>query len=218
MIDRHLQVSAINIGLSYKGLLVLIYLRDHFYIQNIKSIDIQNTYPLFFNSSADTKGGIDELVNNNIITCRWTRGNISNIVIDGETLKGIFDNESLVINKVVVKKKVTKEDPRVSLLVSHYNEYPELPKPSTLTANVRAMALAKLELYNEDSIKDAITFASEQQWLTNKADERWCNLLWVLRNIEGFMEGGKYRKGKETSTKTNPILQMREDKNNIVII
>ena len=218
MINKYLQVSALNHGLSHKGLFVLVYLRDHFYIQNIKSIDIQNTYPLFFNSSADIKAGIEELKNNNIISCNWNRGNISGIEIDGETISSIFDNENLVINKIVVNKNESKENPKVSSIVAHYNTYPDLPRPSTLTANVRAVTTSKLELYGEESIKDAISFASEQKWLINKSNERWCSLLWVMRNIEGFMTGGKYRKGNETKQSVSSAIGIKQNNNNKVII
>jgi len=192
MIDNKIQVAAINKDLNYKSFTVLIALKDLLYKSSIKNKEIQNLFPIYLNSSSEVKTGIEILQEKGIISCNYNRGVITNLKLNEDEVDEIFSGEKIVKEKKVVKKTpVTNE---LTEIVDYYNSFPELPRPSTLTQNVKITLNKLLEESNKSDINDAIKYASTQKWLTNKAEEPWCNLLWVLRNIKGFMVGGKYRR------------------------
>jgi len=189
-----MQVSAINRNLDLKALVLLNYIRDHFFMEKIVGSKLQLSNPLVFTSSADVKSAFERLVDEGFLFGVYNRGVISSMELNFESFKDFYSAEDVVIKRekksFVKKKEISGEEVEI---VDHYNKYPELPRPSTLTPTNRVIIKSKLDLYSLDEIKDAITFADEVNWIKSKLEEPWLNLTWIIRNIENFMPDGKYR-------------------------
>lgn len=213
------QAKLINIGVGFRGYIVLNYIKDNFITESIKGIELQNSNPLFFKNSADVKNAFDELTNSELINAEFNNGNIENIELNYELIRFVYKVEDVIISKEKIKK--TKKDSIkiesqliavMNDIVSHYNNYSFLPRPSKLTDTNKEVLKSKLNIFSPETIKDAITYVSTQNWVLNKADENWLNMCWILRNIEGFMEGGKYRNNKSNVSSNIDLSKLREDK------
>lgn len=151
--------------------------------------------PLVFSSSRDVKAGIDELIKAELVTAEYSNGNISNIKATDKLFDVIEQDSTITVVKEKKKSKDTPSvDPAVIAIVKHYNSYDVLPRPSTMTPLAIKRITEKLELYGEDVVMDAITYASTQNWVINKGSEPWMNMSWIMQNLDGFVSGGKYRR------------------------
>lgn len=200
MIKSKLQHELISRGVSYKGYALLNYLRENMFT-DVKGAELQTLRPMFFKDAKCVKQAFDELENAEIIKGQYKSGNIFDIEANRDLILQMSDISSgIKIEKKDVKKKATAKlaPDEVLDIAKHYNSYPTLPRPSTLTPLAISTIQDKLKVYSPEDIKDALTFASEQKWLISKGSATWCNISWVMSNIDGFMVGGKYRKDKDS--------------------
>lgn len=203
MIKSKMQHELISRGVTYKGYALLNYLIDNLFM-DFKGADLQKLRPMFFKDAKCVKQAFDELENAEIIKGQYKSGNVFDIQPNRELIVSLSDISSgIKIEKKEVKKSSKKSDIDEAHLdiVKCYNSYATLPRPSTFTPLAKARLEEKLELYSPEQIKEAFGFASKQSWLINKGSEKWCNMAWVIGNIDGFMIGGKYRKSDTSSVK-----------------
>lgn len=192
------QVNLQNMGVSYKGYALLDYLISRIFV-DFKSADLQKERCLFFSSSSDVKESLDELNKCGLIkSYEWDRGSVSLVKPNRELIiKTLLppETQQIVIKKTAAttKRAKTEISDSVISIVKHYNELGVF-RGQSATKTVDNFANAALEKYTLDQIIEAIDFASTQQWVLNKVDQPWFNLAWILKNIDGFMLGGKYNK------------------------
>lgn len=202
MINNFAQQNLLNAGVKYRGLFVLLYLRDNFWMKEIKKSDLRNRYPIIFQSYVDIKIGFEELKYAGLIDgFNMDRTVVNEYSFIPEILDNIFSSTIVTLPKA--KKEVNVEEVcnDVADIIKYYNTFDRLPRPANSTANVRNSIKTKLKTLSVETIKDGIEFASTQDWLFNKSEAIWCNLFWVINNIEGFCDGGKYRNKKEFGSK-----------------
>lgn len=199
MREAKLQNELLSRGASALALVLLNHIIETLSLP-IKGADLQKTRPLYFKGSSDLKKAYDELIATGLIKADYKAGNIDNIQIDAIMYREFTDvSGGITVTKVKPqpKKKPIDDIPdEVKDIVLHYNSYALLPRPSTMTPLVISRITEKLKILSPEQLKEAITYASNQQWLVNKAAEPWCNLGWVLGAIDGFCVGGKYRGNK----------------------
>ena len=203
MIKSKMQHELISRGVTYKGYALLNYLIDNMFL-DFKGADLQKLRPMFFKDAKCVKTAFDELENAQIIKGQYKSGNVTNITPNRELIISLSDISSgIKIEKKEVKKASKKIDigEDIKNILRHYNSYPTLPRPSSPTPLVVSRIEEKLKTYTEDQIKDALDFASQQQWVINKSSEVWMNCGWIMNTIEEFMPGGKYNKSKTTQVK-----------------
>lgn len=192
------QVNLQNMGVSYKGYALLDYLISRIFV-DFKSADLQKERCLFFSSSSDVKESLEELNKCGLIkSYEWDRGSVSLVKPNRELIiKTLLppETQQIVIKKTsaTTKRVKTEISDSVISIVKHYNELGVF-RGQSATKTVDNFANAALEKYTLDQIIEAIDFASTQQWVLNKVDQPWFNLAWILKNIDGFMLGGKYNK------------------------
>lgn len=192
------QVNLQNMGVSYKGYALLDYLISRIFV-DFKSADLQKERCLFFSSSSDVKESLEELNKCGLIkSYEWDRGSVSLVKPNRELIiKTLLppETQQIVIKKTTVTTKRVKTEISDSVIsiVKHYNELGVF-RGQSATKTVDNFANVALEKYTLDQIIEAIDFASTQQWVLNKVDQPWFNLAWILKNIDGFMLGGKYNK------------------------
>ena len=192
------QVNLQNMGVSYKGYALLDYLISRIFV-DFKSADLQKERCLFFSSSSDVKESLEELNRCGLIKgYEWDRGSVSMVKPNRELIiKTLLppETQQIVIKKTsaTTKRVKTEISDSVISIVKHYNELGVF-RGQSATKTVDNFANAALEKYTLDQIIEAIDFASTQQWVLNKVDQPWFNLAWILKNIDGFMLGGKYNK------------------------
>ena len=199
MFDNYLQIRAMNIGMSYQDFILLIYLREHMYLTNMKCVDIYNTYPIFLKTSKNVQDSLEKLNSLDFIEHVWDKGQIS-ILYNVDKFTEFFTPEK---DKVIKIKRPTQVKNNASLfsdeeneIIEYYKTLQTLPKVVSMTPK-RILSLQNaLSEYSVDNIKEALLFASKQQWLVSKSDERWCDMSWILDKISEFMSGGKYNKEK----------------------
>lgn len=198
-----IQIELMKRGVAVKGYILLIHMKDTFFA-DIKGAYLQKIQPMFFSSSSDVKAGFEELHNAKIIDGRYDGGNIYDIVPNMETIYQMQNTDTTTIPKVkkrpakILEEKKEELDDSILNIVKHYQSLELLPRPANLThlASIKIKALTSK--HSVETILEAITFASEQRWLQAKGDETWCNMSWVMTNLESFMAGGKYRKDIKT--------------------
>lgn len=191
-----LQHELIRLDVTYKGYALLEYMKD-MYFSNVKGADLQRMRPMFFKDAKDVKQAYDELVKAEIISATYSSGNISNLFPNVQKILELSDISSgiKIEKKATTKKSKSSDVPEEILdIVKHYNSFASLPRPSTLTPLAKTRIEDKLRILSPEQIKDGLEFASTVSWLVNKGSEPWCNISWVIQNIDGFIEGGKYRK------------------------
>ena len=197
------QVNLQNMGVSYKGYALLDYLIGRIFV-DFKSADLQKERCLFFSSSSDVKESLDELSKCGLIkSYEWDRGSVSLIKPNRELIVQTLlppETQKIVIKKAAAATKRVKTEisDNVITIVKHYNGLGVF-RGQSATKTVDNFANAALEKYTLDQIIEAIDFASTQQWVLNKVDQPWFNLAWILKNIDGFMLGGKYNKYGDNS-------------------
>lgn len=210
-----IQVNLKNMGVSYKGYALLDYLLDRVFV-DFKSADIQKERCLFFNSSTEVKDAMEELRKAELIkSYNWDRGSVSDIKPNRElivNISSIPETKQIIIKKPKYEMKTKSEiSDSVLTIVKHYNEI-DVFKSTSLTKSIENYANIALEKYTVEQIIEAIDFASNQQWVIGKVDEIWFNLSWILKNIDGFMAGGKYNKyGKIQQDNTSKYLKNNDD-------
>lgn len=203
MIKSKIQHELISRGVTYKGYALLNYLKDNLF-SDLKGADLQRLRPMFFKDAKCVKQAFDELGKAEIIRGVYKSGNISNIEPNIGLILHMCDISSgIKIEKKEVAKRSKSSDIREDIkdILLHYNSHAVLPRPSSPTPLVVSRIDEKLKIYSPEQIKDALDFASTQQWVINKGSEVWMNCGWIMNSIQEFMPGGKYRKG-ETSVKS----------------
>ena len=106
---------------------------------------------------------------------------------------GLLEKLTAPKKKAKPKVKVTDEkEEELKEWYEIYKKYPRLPQHKTFTQNTRINLVDVVGKYTKEDFVDALECASDS-WVQNKLDERWMTAGWILKNIAGFMEGGKYR-------------------------
>lgn len=209
------QVAAMNKGLTSKDLILLTYLKENFFLGKVSGINIRNRYPIFFSSSKEISTAFDSLIEKGIVTGEYNRGIITNLSFDEQSMIDIFFNKDRVI-KEKKKTQIIKEEGPVTEIIKLYRSFDALPRPAAFSKINIGLTKEALEMYSEDEIRDAISFASTTWFATETWRKKsFSSYSWFLRNIEGFMEGGKYRK-KVSSRSSSTIDDLRDDVNDIV--
>lgn len=207
-----------SIDVTYKGYELLEYLKKTFF-SNLIGADIQRLRPLAFREARDVKQAFDELVNADLISANYDKGNIFDIVPNIEKLILIQDISKgiTITKKTATKKRSTKSDipDDVKDILLHYNSHASLPRPSTPTPLVVQRITDKLAVYSPEQIKDALDLAANAKWLINKGSEVWCNCAWLMNVIEEFMNGGKYFKGSGATTDTTDKYKLDDDNSEV---
>lgn len=211
--DSYLQARAMNLGMSCQDFLVLIYLKNHMYLRKFKGVDICNEYPIFIKSLKNIQDSLSKLQDLEMLEFSWDRGNID-IQYNIDKFEDFFtpDESKIVQIKRVTptkKNKVGDFNDDENEIIQYYKTIQTLPRVISMTPK-RVFALRDaLSKYSKDEIKEALLFASQQQWLINKTDEIWCDMSWILNKIGDFMSGGKYNKDTQKpviiETKTSTI-------------
>ena len=215
--DTIIQVNLKNLNVSYRGYELLKYFISHIFC-DCKTIDLQKERCLYFSNASEVRDALKELTSCGIITnAKYERGNISEIKPNRELINSIFFSPE---TKVVIKReqvsleesKESKEIPdEVMAIVKHHNSI-EVFKNCSATALVKARVAELMKLYTVEQINEAISFASTQSWVQDKANERWFNLAWLLKKAPDFMAGGKYNKYGNTNNKpVSKSVQIIED-------
>lgn len=197
--ENYLQVKAINLGMNYKDFLVLYYLKNHMYLLDFKSSDIYNEYPIFLKSSSDIYDSLKKLKELEFIDYSWNKGKF-NVCYNVDNFSKFFtpDKEDVIKIKRTAPIKIqdTGFDKKENDIIEYYKTLQTLPKCVTMTP-IRISALKNaLSKYDVEQIKEALLYASKQEWLISKTGEQWCDMSWILKKISDFMSGGKYNKGE----------------------
>ena len=193
-LDSNLQIEATNLGLDAQALGLLIYINSNWYLEEVKGIDLQHRYPLLFKSSVEVKKSFDLISEAGFVTGNYVSGIIKDIELNKVEFHNFFTSNQTVIKREKVKKEPKAEmSSDVTDIVKFYNTFPEMPRPAKLTASNKSILNDKLKSLPREQIIDAIKYADSARWIKAKLDETWMNMNWILRNIEGFCEGGKYR-------------------------
>lgn len=202
-----------NNGVTYRGYELLQYLKKT-YFQDFKGVELQRLRPLAFGESKYVKQGFEELINAKVISGEYKNGVAKNIIPNLPILNSL-DNIGEVVTVVKDKTPKVKKEKIVPEVVKdifkHYNSYPALPRPSTMTPLAIDRTVEKLKVYTPEQVKEGISVASEAKWLINKGSEPWCNYAWVINVIEEFMEGGKYASTMTPTTATSKYATMAEE-------
>lgn len=210
--DAYDQIKAKSLGLSIKGLTLLMHIRDNFIPEIVKGSTLQKQNCLIFTSANDVKKGATELKEAGLIDCSYENGQIKDLNVDIVECNKFFSEKLNKIKRESVKKvakKTEKTSPETKDIIDYYNSFPLLPRPAGLTDTAKRVVGVAMGDHSVDSIKDGILHASKANWLINKADENWCNMVWVIRNIDRFVEGGKYRDKIQKSE--NNVVQSEEE-------
>lgn len=210
IMNKILQVKAINMEMGINGFLVLDFLRTRMYRNTFKASEVQNEYPLFLTKSTDVKDGLRKIHSIGLVNViSWDNGMFV-LSYNNEKLIEFFKDEDIKIKKEV-KKKTTTEislSPEEEDVINEYKKYETLPQFRVITqSKVNNLRLA-MNGYGVEDIKDAIKYASEQTWVANKITESWCNFEWIMKRLPDFMIGGKYRneiKKKVETTKDDSM-------------
>lgn len=192
--------------MKYQDFLVLLYLKNHMYLNDFKYADIFNEYPIFLGKSKDVSDALKVLSELEFLSFEWDKGKFS-VNYNVNKFIEFFTPEKEQIIKIKRETKSPKEvktefNKKELDIINYYKELQTLPKIITMTPK-RIFALKNaLEHYNVSEIKDALLFASKQQWLINKTGEQWCDMSWILNKIYEFMPNGKYNKEVENKIPT----------------
>lgn len=209
------QVFAMNLGLNYKDLILLTYLKDNFFIQKIKGIDIRNRYPIFFSSSKDIATSFSSLIDKNVICGNYSHGAITSLSFNEKLMIDIFfSNEKVIKEK---KKQLTSdEDKPMVAIISYYRSFNSLPRPAAYSDINISLTKETLDRFSDSEIREAIEFASTSWYGTEIwRKKRFSSYSWFIRNVEGFMVDGKYRGG---SGNKNNVLNKTDDNDDDVIL
>ncbi|MEG0151631.1 MAG: hypothetical protein RR744_00430 [Cellulosilyticaceae bacterium] len=152
---------------------------------------------MFFSNKAQLSDAMDSLISSGFIDASDSRLEYE-IVWHHSKVREMFDSvESVIIKKPRVKTKKESEadeneDVRVKIF-NHYKTLGNLKQQSKLTDFLRTSIDTALSTYKEDDILEALSYANSVEWLANSIDKLWNNAGWVIKNIDKFMDGGKYR-------------------------
>lgn len=206
--NQVVQAKAINLGLSLKDLLLMIYIKDTFiYKEYFVSAEIINDNPIIFASASEIKKSIEILETTGIINLlEWNKGKFK-IEVDKNMVRDLFALELVELKKAdrtVIRKKVEKkENPEEwQIIIDYYNSFDVMPVCKSVTTRREKALKEALSKHSIDDIKNAIEYALRQHWVLNKKDEGWMDIAWILNKTEDFLEGGQYRKN-ETKTKAS---------------
>lgn len=204
-LNSMLQVEAVNRGLDVQSLALLVHLNDNWFLEEVRGIDIQNKYPILFKSSTEVRRAFDSISDKGFVTSNFVSGIMKEMELNKELFAELFTSCQTIIKRAGIKKTTIKDasSPDMLEIVKHYNTFPEMPRPATLTASNKSILNDKLKSLSKDEIMEAIGYADTAKWIKGKLEERWLNMNWILRNIEGFIEGGKYRTGVQQTRVDN---------------
>ena len=205
-----IQAKCKELGMSYKDMALLEYIRrTYIYTDEYHTSDIYNDNILCFNSSTDVKESLEKIEECGLwAISSYTRGKFT-LDINKEVLKGVYTNESVVVVKRQKKEKVKGEllSPEENDIIEYYKTFDVFPKLSSLTQRRKVALNDSLSKYSVSDIKDALLYASEQEWLKRHLGALWYDFGWLLINIDKFMEGGKYRYNKKPKEIEVPFRQ-----------
>ena len=166
------------------------------YLQQLKSSDIQKETPIFVTSARELKTALEKLRELDFIQYAWDKGDID-IQYNIEKFKDFFTIEDVIVQKETAKKTTRINNnytPEILEIKDYYQSLKTLPEIKTITPR-RLLAIQNaLQRFSIDEIKNAMLFASKQEWLIKRSQEQWCDMAWILERIEDFMDGGKYKK------------------------
>lgn len=216
-----IQIAAMNNGLTFRGLIVLTYLRDNFFLQKLQGINIRNRYPIFFSSSKEVRCAFEELISTGIVSGSYNRGVITELSFNEELMEEIFFNKEKVIKEK--KKKIASipegKEEEVEI-IKYYRSFEMLPKPAAVSNVNIAITSEQLKLYSKEEITEALEFASTS-WISQKyyRDKPFANYEWVMGKIDRFMIGGEYRKEDRKNTEgiMDKINSFREESDDIIM-
>lgn len=195
--NNQLQTFCVNNGVTKDGYILLHYFHSRFFPYSIKNSDIYSDMPMFFSSKPQLSDAINSLVESGFIEVSDNRTEYE-ITWHHSKVRELFDSvESVLIKKPRVKtvKKEIDESETVRLtILNHYKTLGNLKQQSKMTDFLRTAIDKSLETYSKEQVIEALSYANTCEWLANSIDKLWNNAGWVIKNIENFMEGGKYRK------------------------
>lgn len=210
MISTELQVKCINAGLDYKDIIVLNYIKQNMFKTFFTSKEICDAYPAFIKSSSDVQTSLNKISSIECLNFNWDKGKID-LEYNFDKFAEFFTPEKT--SKVVIKRpkkelKDMSEFSEVELdIINHYKSIPTLPRVVSMTPRrVNALRVA-LENFSPEKIKDAISYAGEQDWVAKKSGETWMDMSWVLTHTGDFLLGGRYHKEDEVQ---NTIITQRD--------
>jgi hypothetical protein len=197
-LDGIIQSRAMNMNIDIKGLCLIDYLINNNLIGKSKanSSEAQKVFPIIFCNSSEVKKGYNNLEESGIfVWCNWNRGLIQ-FEFNKDKLSELYSREMVVVEKKSSAPTSVEISDEVKRILAHYRQFEDLPSVKSLTKIRLDSILKALESTSVESIEEGIEYASKQTWLTSKAEERWCDLSWIMKNIGEFLEGGKYYKGE----------------------
>ena len=208
--DNYLQIRAMNLGMNYQDFIVLIYLKEHMYMNDFKYQELFNDYPLFLGRSKDVSDALSILSKLEFISYDWNKGKFS-VEYNTDKFVEFFTPDKEQVIKIVrptntLKQKEDMFNKKELDIIDYYKDLPTLPKVVSMTPRRISALKNAIENYSIDDIKDALLFASKQQWLIDKTGEQWCDMSWILNKISDFMPNGKYNKEVK---KIAPILDVK---------
>lgn len=208
--DNYLQIRAMNLGMNYQDFIVLIYLKEHMYMNDFKYQELFNDYPLFLGRSKDVSDALNILSKLEFISYDWNKGKFS-VEYNTDKFVEFFTPDKEQVIKIVrptntLKQKEDMFNKKELDIIDYYKDLPTLPKVVSMTPRRISALKNAIENYSIDDIKNALLFASKQQWLIDKTGEQWCDMAWILNKISDFMPNGKYNKEVK---KIAPILDVK---------